>query len=73
MANFQLKMAMQLGEKMAAEFGFTDFPIDPFKIAAAKKIGVEAKPPSMTGVSGAMIFASGEATLIYSSEYTSGI
>lgn len=60
---------MQLGEKMATEFGFTDFPIDPFKIAVAKKIAVEAKPPSMTGVSGAMIFAGGEATLIYSTEY----
>lgn len=69
MANFQLKMAMQLGEKTAVEFGFLDFPIDPLKIAEAKEIDVQSKPPGMKGISGAMIFAGGKVTLIYSTEH----
>jgi Zn-dependent peptidase ImmA (M78 family) len=66
MAKFQLKMATQLGEKIAADFGFTEFPIKPLEIAQKRGIRVEAKPSDVKGVSGAMIFANGNATIIYS-------
>lgn len=66
MPSFQLKMATQLGEKIAADFGFTSFPVKPFEIAEKKEIPVEAKPPEVKGISGAMIFAGGEARIIYS-------
>ena len=65
MASFRLKMATQLGEKHAREFGYTKFPVKPFEIAKKKDISIEAKPPELKGVSGAMIFAGGEARIIY--------
>ena len=69
MPGFRLKMATQLGEKVAAEAGFTQFPVDPRKIAESKGITVQAKPAHVKGVSGALIFAGNDVTLIYSSEY----
>jgi hypothetical protein len=66
MPSFRLKMATQLGEKIALDSGFTSFPVNPFKIAETKEIAVEAKPADVKGVSGAMIFAGGEARIIYS-------
>lgn len=66
---FRLKMATQLGEKIAAEAGFTEFPIDPRKIARDKDIAIEAKPSQVTGISGALILVGNEATIIYSTEY----
>jgi len=69
MAKFQLKMATQLGEKTAADFGFVDFPIDPLKIAKAKNISVEALPAGSKGISGALIFAGSDVALIYSTDY----
>jgi len=66
MPSFQLKMATQLGEKIAADHGFASLPVKPFKIAEAKEIPVEAKPPEVKGVSGAMIFVDGDARIIYS-------
>jgi hypothetical protein len=69
MAEFRLKMATQLGEKVAAEFGFRKFPVDPFAIARTKGISVHAKPAEAKGVSGALIFAGGAVSLIYSTEF----
>lgn len=69
MSGFRLKMATQLGEKIAEEFGFTQFPVKPREIAKAKGITLQAKPPDVQGVSGAIIFAGGTATIIYSTEY----
>lgn len=69
MAGFRLKMATQHGEKVAKDFGFTDFPIDPLKIASQEKIEVQAKPPEAGGVSGALILANNKVTLIYSQQH----
>lgn len=69
MAGFRLKMATQLGEKIAEEFGFKQFPIDPHAIARARDITIQAKPAEVQGVSGAIIFAGDSATIIYSTEY----
>lgn len=69
MANYQLKQATRLGEQKAAEHGFNTFPVNPLVIAEAENIAVQAKPPEMRGISGAMIFAGGEVTLIYSTEH----
>lgn len=69
MPAFRLKMATQLGEKIAAEYGFSKFPVRPFDIIGKKDIKVEAKPSDVKGVSGAMIFAGSSATIIYSTEY----
>lgn len=69
MAGFRLKMATQHGEKIAEEFGFTQFPIDPRVIAKERNITLQAKPADVEGVSGAIIFAGDTATIIYSTEY----
>jgi Zn-dependent peptidase ImmA (M78 family) len=69
MAGFRLKLATQIGEKVAAESGFTSFPVRPLKIAEDNDIYVEAKPAEVTGISGALIFANNKVTLIYSTEY----
>lgn len=69
MAGFRLKMATQLGEKIAQETGITQFPIDPRTIAQARDITLQAKPADIQGVSGAIIFAGNSAAIIYSTEY----
>lgn len=69
MAGFRLKLATQIGEKVAAEAGFTSFPVRPLKIAEDNNIHVEAKPPDVQGISGALIFAGDQVTLIYSTEH----
>jgi Zn-dependent peptidase ImmA (M78 family) len=69
MAGFRLKMATQHGEKIAEEFGFSQFPIDLRAIAKSRDISLEAKPADVQGVSGAIIFAGDAATIIYSTEY----
>lgn len=69
MPAFRLKMATQRGEQIAAEFGFRQLPVRPREIARARGIAVVAKPPDMKGVSGAIIFASDAATIIYSTEH----
>ena len=68
MAGFRLKMATRLGEKTASDFGFESFPICPRKIAENREISVEAKPPEVSGVSGAIILAGDSAMIIYSTE-----
>jgi Zn-dependent peptidase ImmA (M78 family) len=62
-------MAMELGEKLALEAGYTAFPIDPRAIAKSKDIKIEAKPPETKGISGALILAGDAATIIYSTEH----
>lgn len=69
MASFRLKMATQLGEKTASENGYHKFPIDPLALARSKEIQVQAKPPGVPGISGALIFAADSVSLIYSTEY----
>lgn len=69
MAGFRLKLATQIGEKVAAEADFTSFPIRPLKIAEDNDIHVEAKPPEVSGISGALVFANNLVTLIYSTEH----
>lgn len=69
MAGFRLKSATQIGEKVAAEAGFTSFPVRPLKIAEDNGIHVEAKPPDVQGISGALIFANDQVTLLYSTEH----
>jgi hypothetical protein len=59
---------MQLGEKTATEFGFTDFPVDPRKIAAAKDISIYAKD-SVGGISGALIIAENKFSILHSTEF----
>ncbi len=49
-------MARQCGEKIAADHGFTTFPVDPFAIAAKEDILVEAKDPDRKGMSGCIVF-----------------
>ena len=49
-------MARQSGEKIAADSGFTTFPVDPFAIAAKEDILVEAKDPDRKGMSGCIVF-----------------
>jgi hypothetical protein len=62
-------MATQLGEQVAQELGFNQFPIKPREIAKARDIVIQAKPAEVMGVSGAIIFAGDSATIIYSTEY----
>ncbi len=69
MAAFRLKMATQLGEKTALEFGYSKFPVDPIAIAREKGIAVFAKAPEAKGISGALIFAGGGVSLTYSTEH----
>ncbi|OXT01641.1 hypothetical protein B7H23_01325 [Notoacmeibacter marinus] len=69
MGKFRLTMACQLGEKIAEEAGYREFPVEPLAIAQSKEITVQAKPSDVKGISGALIFAGNDATLIYSNEY----
>lgn len=69
MAGFKIKMARQHGEKIAQEYGFNAFPIEPHKIAEQEGIIVQAKPPEMNGVSGALIFSNDDVILIYSQQH----
>ncbi|WP_033310179.1 ImmA/IrrE family metallo-endopeptidase [Euryhalocaulis caribicus] len=56
MRKFRLEWARQQGERKAKEFGFDDFPIDPFAIAEKEEILIEPKPADAPGVSGGIIF-----------------
>lgn len=65
MTAFRLTLARQRGERIAQEHGFTTFPVDPFKIAEANEIVVEAKDPEHEGVSGCIIFNDDGVGIIY--------
>lgn len=65
MSKFRLKMARQKGEQIAKEHGFNRFSIDPFKIADAENIVVEAKVPEREGMSGCIVFTDDGVGIIY--------
>jgi hypothetical protein len=54
-SEIKLRQARLCGEEKAAEFGFTALPVDPFKIASAVGITVQAKPGSAIGVAGMLL------------------
>lgn len=68
-ARFRLTMATQCGEKLARDEGYAAFPVNPIAIARKHDIHVEQKPPEMTGISGALIFAGPNPIIIYSTEH----
>lgn len=68
---FRLTMARQRGERIAQQHGFTSFPVDPFKIAEAEEIDVEAKDPEHEGVSGCIIFHNNGVGIIYATHIRS--
>ncbi len=71
MSKFRLLMARQCGEKIAADGGFTGFPVDPFAIAAKEEILVEAKDPDRKGMSGCIVFTDDGVGIIYATDIRS--
>lgn len=71
MSKFRLLMARQCGEKIAADHGFTTFPVDPFAIAAKEDILVEAKDPDRKGMSGCIVFNDDGVGIIYATDIRS--
>lgn len=71
MSKFRLLMARQCGEKIAADRGFTTFPVDPFAIAAKEDILVEAKDPDRKGMSGCIVFNDDGVGIIYATDIRS--
>lgn len=65
MARFRLSAARQHGERIAKDYGFDKFPIDPFAIAEAEDIMVEPKPADKKGVSGGIIFRDDSVGIFY--------
>lgn len=65
MTAFRLTLARQRGELKAQEHGFAAFPVDPFKIAEAEDILVEAKDSGHEGVSGCIIFSDNGVGILY--------
>ena len=71
MSKFRLNMARQKGEQIAKQYGFEKFSIDPFKIAEAENIVVEAKEPDREGMSGCIIFNDDGVGIIYATHIRS--
>lgn len=71
MSKFRLKMARQKGEQVAKQHGFDRFSIDPFKIAEAEDIAVEAKAPDREGMSGCIVFTDDGVGIIYATQIRS--
>lgn len=71
MTAFRLTLARQRGELKAQEHGFSTFPVDPFKIAEAEDILVEAKDPEHEGVSGCIIFNDDGVGILYATHIRS--
>jgi len=68
MAKFRLTMARQHGERIAAEKGYSAFPVDPFAIAASEEILIIPKPPDVKGVSGGIIFDEDHPSIFYATD-----
>ncbi len=68
MAKFRLQMARQRGEQIAAEKGYTSFPVDPFEIATNEGILLEPKPADKKGVSGGIIFDEDYPSIFYATD-----
>lgn len=71
MTKFRLAWARQRGERKAREYGFTSFPIDPFRIAEEEDIHVEPKPADQAGVSGGIVFAEAGTAIFYATNIRS--
>ena len=71
MTGFQIRLAGQRGEKVAAEHGFDRLPVDPFAIAEAERLDVEAKLPEVEGVSGGIILITDPPVIFYSTSIRS--
>jgi len=71
MSKFRLRMARQRGEFIAKQFGFDDFPVDPFSIAEQEDIVVTAKPADKKGVSGGIIFHQDNVGIFYATDVAS--
>lgn len=70
MRPMRLEWARKCGERKAKEYGFERFPIDPFQIAEAEGILVEAKKPDQIGVSGGIIFIGEDVGIFYATNIT---
>ena len=68
MKGFRLLSARRHGERIAREAGFDRFPVDPFAIAEAEEIVVEAKAPGVKGVSGGIVFNDAGAGIFYATD-----
>lgn len=68
MAKFQLIKARQHGERIAAEKGYSAFPIDPFAIAESEGIMIVPKPADKKGVSGGIIFDEDVPSIFYATD-----
>jgi len=71
MGKFQLIKARQRGEQIAAEKGFSAFPIDPFAIADSEGILIVPKPAEIKGVSGGIIFDDDVPSIFYATDIES--
>ncbi len=67
-AKFQLLKARQHGEKIAADKGFSTFPVDPFAIAKSEGIQIVPKPADKKGVSGGIIFDEDFPSIFYATD-----
>jgi hypothetical protein len=65
------KQALRLGEKIALEHGFTALPVDPFKIAEAAQITIQAKPEELGGVSGMLLKSGSNFGILYATHIKS--
>lgn len=70
MRPMRLEWARKCGARKAKEYGFERFPIDPFQIAEAEGILVEAKKPDQIGVSGGIIFLGEDVGIFYATNIT---
>ncbi|MDP1628485.1 ImmA/IrrE family metallo-endopeptidase [Parvibaculum sp.] len=71
MAKFQLTKARQHGERVAAEKGYTAFPVNPFAIAESEGILIVPKPAEIKGVSGGIIFDEDVPSIFYATHIES--
>lgn len=66
--DLRFQLAMQSGEQIAREFGFTGVPTDPFEIAKAKDILVAPKPVKAVGVSGFLMKVGDDFAITYATD-----
>lgn len=71
MTKFQIQMARRQGELKAREKGYDRFPVDPFAIAEAEDITIEAKASDRVGVSGGIIFHDDSVGIFYATDIKS--
>jgi len=64
----RLRLAKQRGEAVLSEEKITELAVDPFEIAARHNIVVQAKPDTMSGVSGMLLRHGNSFGILYSSD-----